>query len=68
MLPLVPVTCVVWAGDEEIPPSATILFDDSITSYLPVEDIVLAASYGVYALMAHSRQPERQQDKEGVIT
>lgn len=52
---LVPVTYVVWEGDEEIPSSATILFDHSITSYLPGEDIVLAASYGVYELMALAR-------------
>ena len=52
---LVPVTYIVWEGDDEIASSATILFDDSITSYLPGEDIVLAASYGVYELMALAR-------------
>lgn len=52
---LVPVTYIVWEGDDEIPSSATILFDDSITSYLPGEDIVLAASYGVYELMTLAR-------------
>jgi hypothetical protein len=51
IFPYVPVTYVIWQGDEEVPDSGTILFDESITSYLPVEDIVLAASYGTYALM-----------------
>lgn len=55
IFPLVPVTYVVWRGDEEIPASAAILFDESITSYLPGEDIVLAASFGAYALMKRAK-------------
>lgn len=55
VLPLVPITYVLWRGDEEVPASGTILFDDSIEHYLPSEDIVCAASFGVYALMALAR-------------
>jgi len=55
IFPLVPVTYVIWQGDEEVPSSGTILFDDSVTSYLPNEDIVLAASYGTYQLMKLAR-------------
>lgn len=51
IFPLVPVTYVIWQGDDEFPPSGTILFDEAITNFLPGEDIVLAASFGVYALM-----------------
>jgi hypothetical protein len=51
IFPKVPVTYVVWQGDEEVPDSGTILFDESISGYLPTEDIVLAASYGTYELM-----------------
>ncbi|MCR4434786.1 MAG: DUF3786 domain-containing protein [Clostridiales bacterium] len=51
VLPLVPVTYVLWQGDEEAPASATILFDDSVESFLPAEDIVCAASFGVYELI-----------------
>jgi len=51
VLPLVPVTYVLWKGDEEVAASGTILFDDSIESFLPAEDIVYAASFGVYELM-----------------
>lgn len=54
VFPLVPITYVVWQGDEEVPASATILFDDSVTSYLPGEDIVLAASFGSYELIKYS--------------
>jgi hypothetical protein len=56
IFPLVPVTYVLWQGDDEFPPSGTILFDNSISNYLPGEDIVLAASFGVYALMEQGRK------------
>jgi hypothetical protein len=35
----VPITIVVWKGDEEFPPSASILFDDTVLDYLSAEDI-----------------------------
>ena len=41
--PKVPVTFVLWEGDEEFPPAAKALFDPSITGYLPLEDIVVVA-------------------------
>ncbi len=37
----VPVTIVLWRGDEEFPPSGNILFDASITDYLATEDITI---------------------------
>lgn len=51
VLPMVPVTYVLWEGEEEIPASGTILFDDSVEYFLPAEDIVCAGSFGVYELM-----------------
>ena len=56
VFPLVPVTYVVWQGDEEVPSSGTILFDDTVTNFLPTEDIVLAASFGAYELMRLARR------------
>jgi len=50
-LPQIPVTYVVWLGDDEIEPNGTILFDSSIETFLPVEDIVVAASYGSLKLI-----------------
>jgi len=35
----VPITLVLWRGDEELPPEGNILFDSSIPDYLSVEDI-----------------------------
>lgn len=54
--PLVPVTHVLWAGDEEFDPEASILFDVTITGHLPTEDIAALAGASVYRLMAAARQ------------
>jgi hypothetical protein len=35
----VPITLVLWKGDEEFPPNANILFDSTILDYLSVEDV-----------------------------
>jgi len=35
----VPVTFVVWKGDDEFPPNASILFDHTVLDYLSAEDI-----------------------------
>lgn len=51
VLPRLPIHFVVWAGDEEVPPSANILFDVSISDYLPVEDVVMLGSIAGYALI-----------------
>lgn len=56
VLPMAPVTCVLWEGEEEIPAAGTILFDDSIEYFLPAEDIVCAGSFGVYELMRFKRE------------
>ncbi|MDH7509069.1 MAG: DUF3786 domain-containing protein [Methanomassiliicoccales archaeon] len=39
-----PVTVVVWKGDEEIPSSANILFDRIAASILPTEDLAVIGS------------------------
>lgn len=52
--PFVPITYVLWQGDAEMPASGTILFDASVAAFLPVEDIVLAGSFGAYRLIKES--------------
>lgn len=54
--PLVPVTHVLWAGDEEFDPDATILFDVTIPGHLPTEDIAALAGASVYRLMGAARE------------
>lgn len=39
--PRVPVTLVLWPGDEEFPPQGSILFDSSISDYLQTYDIIV---------------------------
>lgn len=56
LFPRVPATYVIWQGDEDIPPSGTILFDASIVSYLPVEDIAVVASSGTYELIKRANK------------
>ena len=59
--PRVPVTHVLWGGDEEFPPEATILFDETIPGYLPTEDIAAISGASVYRLMgaAHKFRASR---------
>jgi hypothetical protein len=54
--PLVPVTHVLWRGDEEFPPEANILFDETISRHLPTEDIAALAGASVYRLMGAAHQ------------
>ena len=54
-LPRVPVTIVVWGGDDELPPEGSILFDESIVSYLPSEDIAVMCGMMVYELIQINR-------------
>ena len=35
----VPITLVLWRGDAELPPAGNVLFDSTISDYLPAEDI-----------------------------
>ncbi len=39
-LSMVPLTLVLWKGDAEFAPEGTIMFDRTITDYLPNEDII----------------------------
>ena len=50
-LPRVPMTIVIWGGDDELPPEGSILFDESIVSYLPSEDIAVLSGMMVYRLI-----------------
>ncbi len=38
VLPRVPICFTIWPGDEEMPASANILFDEAASHYLPTED------------------------------
>jgi len=55
VLPKVPVRLVLYAGDEEFPAEANILFDRSIGRMLSPEDVAWMAGMLVYRLIALSR-------------
>ncbi|MBW2122443.1 MAG: DUF3786 domain-containing protein [Deltaproteobacteria bacterium] len=54
ILPRVPVTLVLWRGDEEFPPSVQVLFDRSIDRYLSLEDVVVLGEMTSKRLIARS--------------
>ncbi len=51
VFPRVPITLVIWKGDEEFPPRVNILFDEAIVNYLPTEDIILASQMLAFRLI-----------------
>ncbi len=54
--PMVPITFILWEGDEEFPPSAKILFDPSIDSYLPLEDITVVSKLAAVRILKAARK------------
>jgi hypothetical protein len=63
VLPRLPLTAVIWKGDEEISPSGNLLFDRSACSYLPLEDLVVAAERTVRALLMIARAGEGEEGR-----
>ena len=55
-LPLVPVSLILWRGDEEFPPEGNILFDQNISNILSAEDIAWLAGMVVYPLAGMARK------------
>lgn len=45
VFPRIPVTVILWKGDEEIPPSSNMLFDASIKEHLPTEDVAVIGGF-----------------------
>jgi hypothetical protein len=50
-LPRVPLTTVLWRGDDEFPPDGNILFDSTIPDYLPIEDITVISEILAWKLV-----------------
>ena len=47
----VPITLVLWKGDEEFAPEGNIMFDSTISDYLPTEDINVLCETIVWKLV-----------------
>ena len=52
LFPNIPVRLILWAGDEEFPAEATMVFDEHIGSMLSPEDIAWLAGMLAYRLIA----------------
>ncbi|MDY7037329.1 MAG: DUF3786 domain-containing protein [Thermodesulfobacteriota bacterium] len=53
--PLVPVTLILWRGDEEFPPEGNVLFDKNISGILSAEDIAWLAGMIIYPLIGMAK-------------
>lgn len=51
----VPLTIVVWQGDDEFPSRGNVLFDANISDYLPTEDITVLCEIVTWKLVRYSR-------------
>ncbi len=49
--PHVPITLVLWRGDEEFAPSGSIIFDATVSDYLPTEDITVLCETVIWKLV-----------------
>ncbi len=56
--PRLPITLVFWRQDEEFEARLSILFDRTVTRYLPTEDIVLSAQMMAYRLVGLAGRPK----------
>jgi hypothetical protein len=47
----VPITLVIWRGDEELAPNGNILFDSNISDYLSTEDVTVLTETIIWRLV-----------------
>ena len=52
----VPITLVLWQGDEEFAPSGSIIFDATISDYLSTEDITVLCEIIAWKLVKYSKE------------
>jgi hypothetical protein len=63
-LPKVPLTFILWEGDQEFPPSLKVLFDPSIDAYLPLEDITVLSKLAAVRIIKAARKTYLEEDGE----
>lgn len=66
-LPYLPITCILWQGDDEMPASGNILFDEGIIDWYCAEDIVAVASLVVYEAIREKRKKPPENEAESHI-
>jgi len=53
----VPITIILWRGDDELAPQGSMLFDATISDYLPTEDITVLCETITWRLIRDLRKP-----------
>jgi hypothetical protein len=54
--PRLPITFILWEGEEEFAPSIKVLFDRSIPTYLPLEDVVVVSKMAATRILKEARK------------
>ena len=54
----VPITLVLWRGDEEFSPEGNVLFDNTISEYLPTEDIIILCQTIIWKLVGYLNETQ----------
>jgi hypothetical protein len=54
--PRVPITFVLWEGDQDFPPAMKVLFDRTVDRYLPLEDIVVISKMAATRILKQARK------------
>ncbi len=52
----VPITIILWRGDDELAPQGSVLFDATISDYLPTEDITVLCETITWRLIKYIRE------------
>jgi hypothetical protein len=60
--PRVPITFILWEGDNEFQPLVRVLFDPSITGYLPLEDIVVISKLAATRILKAARKQHMEEE------
>ncbi len=65
ILPYIPLTYILWEGDEEVVANGNILFDETSIDWFCAEDLVVIASLPVYKML-HYKNKSKTNYFEGV--
>jgi len=61
-LPRVPITFILWEGDEEFAPLVRVHFDPSIPGYLPLEDVVVISKLAAARILKTARKQHMEEE------
>jgi hypothetical protein len=54
--PCLPITCIIWKGDDEFPAEASVLFDETADLFFGAEDMAVAGQMAVLELLKAARE------------